>query len=187
MRPRARIPALAFLLAFATLSSGCFVISLQPLYDDASLVTDDTLAGTWQGLEPAATIVIEPGEWKAYRVTYTARTTSYAFTGYLTKIGDAVLLDLTPAHGVEADPLTVPTHGVCRVQHEGDRLALTPLDYDWFTAALRAGTLGRLEGALDSRQNLLVTSKTAVLRAWLLAHVRNGDIFREPVTFTRSK
>ncbi len=186
MRP-ARIPALALLLALASVSSGCFVITLQPLYDDTSLVTDEALAGTWHAQEPAATIVIEPGEWKAYRLTYTARTTSYAFAARLTKIGDVVLLDVTPAHGLEADPLTVPTHGICRVQHEGDTLTLAPLDYDWFTAALRARKLTPLEAAVDDRQNLLITSKTTVVRAWLLAHIRNAEVFREPVTFTRSK
>ncbi len=186
MRP-ARIPALALLLALACLSSGCFVIALQPVYDDASLTTDEGLPGTWQAQDPAATVVIEPGEWKAYRVSYTARATSYAFVGYLTRIGDAVLLDLTPAHGLEADPLTVPTHGLCRLQHEGNTLTLAPLDYDWFTAAFRARKLAPLETALDGRQNLLVTSKTAVVRAWLLAHIRSGEIFREPVTLTRAR
>ncbi len=186
MRP-VRIPALALLIALACLSSGCFVITLQPVYDDASLVADDALPGTWQGQEPAATVVIGPGEWKAYRITYTARTTSYAFVGYLTKIGDAVLLDLTPAHGLEADPLTVPAHGICRLQREGDTLTLAPLDYDWFTAALRARKLAPLDAAVDGRQNLLVTSKTAVVRAWLLAHLKNADVFREPVTLTRSR
>ena len=81
----------------------------------------------------------------------------------------------------------LPVHGVCRLQHEGDTLILAPLDYDWFVAAARAKTLTKLEIALDSRQNLLLTSPTAALRAWLLAHLKTADAFREPVTWTRAR
>ena len=111
----------------------------------------------------------------------------YVLVGYLTKIGEVTFLDLTPAHGLEAGPLTIPAHGVCRLQHEGDTVTILPLDYDWFMTAVRAKTLTKLETALDGRQNLLLTSKTAVLRAWLLAHLKTADAFREPLTFTRIK
>jgi len=182
-----RALSLAVLLALASLSSGCLVITLQPIYDDASLEVDETLAGTWQGREQAAAVVVERGEWKSYRITYTARNTSYAFVAYLTKIGDALFLDVAPAHGLEVGPLMIPAHGVCRLQHEGDSVTIAPLDYDWFMAAIRAKTLARLDTALDSRQNLLLTSKTVALRAWMLAHLKTADAFREPITFTRSK
>lgn len=178
---------LAFLLVAASISSGCLVLALQPIYDDASLEVDEALAGAWQGQEQAATLVVERGEWRSYRVTYTARNTSYALVGYLTKIGEVTFLDLTPEHGLEAGPLTIPAHGVCRLQHEGDTVTILPLDYDWFMTAVRAKTLMKLETALDGRQNLLLTSKTAVLRAWLLAHLKTADAFREPLTFTRIK
>jgi hypothetical protein len=187
MPARARVPRLAVLLALACLSSGCLVITLQPIYDDGSLEVDEGLAGSWRGEEQNATVVVERGEWKSYRVTYTARTTSYAFVAYLTKIGDALFLDLTPDHGLEAGPLMIPAHGVCRLQRDGDSLTIAALDYDWFTAAIRAKKLAGLETALDGRQNLLVTSKTAAARSWLLAHLKTPDVFREPVTFTRSK
>jgi hypothetical protein len=178
---------LALLLAVACLSSGCLVITLQPVYDDAALEVDETLAGTWRSEEPASTVVVERGEWKSYRVTYTARSASYTFVAYLTRIGDGLLLDLVPARGVEDVPLIVPAHGVCRLQHEGDRVTIAPFDYDWFTAAVRSKTLTRLETAFDARQNLILTSKTAALRAWILAHQKTADVFREPVVFTRAK
>ncbi len=178
---------LALLLALACLSSGCLVITLQPVYDDTSLEVDDTLIGTWQAQEPGATVVVERGEWKSYRIAYTARSTSYAFVAYVTKIGDALFLDLSPEHGLEEGPLTVPAHGLCRLQHDGDRVTVTPLNYDWFTAASRAGTLKGLDPALDARQNMILMSKTAALRAWLLAHLKTADAFREPITFNRVK
>jgi len=178
---------LALLLAFACLSSGCLVITLQPVYDDSALEVDETLAGTWQSQEPASTVVVERGEWKSYRVTYTARSTSYTFVAYLTRIGDALFLDLTPARGLDEVPLLVPAHGVCRLQHDGDRATIVPFDYDWFTAALRSKTLARVDAAFDARQNLVLTSRTPALRAWILAHQKAADVFGEPVVFTRMK
>ncbi len=178
---------LALLLVVACLSPGCLVISLQPAYEDTSLEVDETLPGTWQASEQGWTVAVERGEWKSYRVAFTARNTSYTFVAYLTKIGDAVFVDLTPANALEEAPLIVPTHGVCRLQHDGDRLTVAPLDYDWFTAAVRAKTLMRVDTAFDVRQNLILTSKTAALRAWLLAHLKSADAFREPITFNRVK
>ena len=187
MLARARLPRLAVLLALACLSSGCLVTSLQPIYDDSSLEVDETLVGAWQGREQGATVVVERGEWKSYQITYTLKSTSYALVGYLTKIGDSLFLDLTPAQGLEAVPLMIPAHGVCRVQRDGDTVTIAALDYDWFTAARRSKKLAGLETALDARQNLLVTSKTETLRTWLLARLKAADVFREPVAFTRVK
>jgi hypothetical protein len=182
-----RVPRLAVLLAFACLSSGCLVTNLQPIYDPGSLEADDSLVGTWQGQDQGATVVVERGEWKSYQLTYTSRSTSYVLVGYLTRIGDALFLDLTPAHGVEAGPLMVPVHGICRLQHEGDTVTVAVLDYDWFTSALKAKKLVGLDAAVDSRQNLLLTSTTEAVRAWLSKNLKTADAFREPITFTRAK
>ncbi len=182
---RARVPALAVLLAF--LCPGGLVTTLQPIYDAGSLEVDDTLRGSWQSQDLGATVVVERGEWKSYRLTYTARSTSYAFVGYLTKIGDWLFLDLTPAQALEAGPLVIPAHGICRLRHEGDALSVAVLDYDHFMSAVRARKLSGLEAALDARQNLLVTSKTDALRAWLQKNAGSVEVFREPTSFARAK
>jgi len=187
MLARARLPRLAVLLALACLSSGCLVTSLQPIYDDSSLEVDETLVGAWQGREQGATVVVERGEWKSYQITYTLKSTSYALVGYLTGIGDALFLDLAPARGLEAGPLTIPAHGICRLQHDGDNVTIAVLDYDWFTSVIKGKKLATLDAALDSRQNLLLTSKTEALRAWLSRNLKTANVFREPITFTRSK
>ncbi len=187
MPARARVPALAVLLALAFLSSGCLVTTLQPIYDDESLQVDETLTGTWQGQEQGATIVVERGAWKSYRVSYAARSTSFVFVGYLTAIGGFRFLDLTPEHGLEAGPLMIPAHGICRLHHDGDRLSVEVFDYDWFTSAVRAKKLAGLDTAVDGRGNILLTSKTEVLRGWLEKNGATAEVFHEPVIFTRAR
>ena len=183
----ARLLNLVVLLALACTLSACLVTSLQPIYDDASLEVDETLPGTWQASEQGATVVVERGEWKSYRLTCTMKGASYALVGYLTRLGDSLFLDLTPASGLEAGPLTIPAHGICRLRHDGDSVTIAVLDYDWFTVAIKAKKLATLDAALDSRQNLLVTSKTPIVRAWLSKNLQAADVFREPIAFTRSR
>ncbi len=187
MRPRTRSVTLAVLLACACASSACLVLTLQPIYDDGSLESDEGLPGTWVSEEQPATVTVERGEWKSYRLTYTSRSTSYALVGYLARVGDATFLDLTPAQGLEAGPLVIPAHGICRLRRDGDSLTVAALDYEWFAAARGSKKVEGLEMAMDLRQNLLLASKTSTLRAWLQAHLKTADAFREPVTFTRSK
>ena len=185
--PPVRALGLAFVLAAACLSCGCLVVTLQPVYTDSELQTDEGLAGTWESQELGATAVVERGEWKAYRIAYTSKSASLAFVGYLTKIGETRYLDLTPVRGLEAGPLMIPAHGVCRFERAGNHLTLAAFDYDWFVATQQARTLGKLEATFDGRQNLLLTSPTEAVRAWLLARPAAGDEFREHVTFVRKR
>lgn len=175
----------ALLVVAACLFPGCLVLSMQPAYDAESLEVDETLVGKWQAQDQPATVVVERGEWKSYRINYSSRNTSYALTGYITKIGDALFIDVTPLGGLEGVPLMVPAHGIARLQHTGDTVTIAALDWEWFTADARAKTVARLAPALDARQNLLLTCKTPVLRAWLLANLKTADAFREPVVFRR--
>ena len=177
--------ALALLVAAACLSSGCLVVTLQPLYTDGSLQVDQGLLGTWDSQELGATVVVEQGEWKAYQIAYKSKAASYALVGYLTLIGGATYLDLTPARSLEEGPLMIPAHGICRLERAGDRLTLTALDYDWFVATLAARKLGKVDASLDSRKNVLLTSATEAVRAWLAARPAQADAFREPVAFVR--
>lgn len=177
---------LLVLLAAATASPGCLVLSVASLYDADSIEVDDRLVGTWEARDRSATAVVERGEWKSYRITYSERAEKFAFVGHLTKVRDDVFLDLAPLHGVESMPLLVPVHGFARVRHSADTLSLAPIDYDWLRPAVLAKKAGRLDAAFDARQNVLATSPTAVVRAWL-AELKSEDAFREPVEFVRAR
>ena len=124
----------AALAVVACASSGCLVVSLEPIYTPATIQTDDPLLGSWEDTEDGSTAVVERGEWKSYRVTYTSGSTSLDLTAYETTIGDRTFLDLTPARGLESGPLMIPAHLACRLTRTGDRVIVTGLSYDWFTA-----------------------------------------------------
>ena len=176
--------AIASLLLSALLSSGCLVGSLHPFYEAESLEFDDALLGAWENREEGTVIQVDRGEWKSYRVKYPARGGPVVLTGFLTRIGDCRVLDLTPWRPADPASLLVPIHVAVRLQLLGDSLTLAPLDYDRLLPDVERGRLPRLHAVVDERKNVLLTADTAALRAWLGAS-RASDVFGESTRFTR--
>src|SRR5262249_55752750 len=61
----------AAIVLAAVVSSGCLVVSLQPVYDDKSITFEEPLLGKWSNTEDQIQATIERGEWRSYKVTYT--------------------------------------------------------------------------------------------------------------------
>jgi hypothetical protein len=177
---------LLVLLAALVFAPGCLVLSVNPVYDGETIGWDPALLGSWQDPDDNASILIERGEWKSYRVRYTHPIETGELTGYLTAIGDDRVLDVMPARGEDRGSFLIPVHASFRVQLDGDRLELTPLSYDWFFDRLRAGRrIAGLEAAIDQKENALVVSPTQALRAWWRAQARGGPMFGAPAVFVR--
>jgi hypothetical protein len=171
------------LLFAALISPGCLVLSLQPAYDNESIVSDDALVGSWSNTDDQTEATIERGEWRSYRITYKDRFATRTFQGNLTKIGAATFLDLTELRGVDPGPYLVPVHGVFRVEIAGNTLTATPFDYNWFSRAIAQKTMVRLSAAVDDRRNAIVTSPTPEFRRWL-AQVPD-EAFAASMTFRK--
>jgi hypothetical protein len=173
--------AAVVLAAFA--SSGCLVLSLQPAYDDKSIVFEESLLGSWSSSEDQVQATIERGEWRSYKITYTDHSATRTFQGNLTKIGAAQLIDLTESRGADPGPYLVPVHAVYRLEIKGDTLTAAPLDYGWFTRAMQQKLLSRLTVSFDDRRNTVIASSTPELRRWLAKPP--ADVFAAPMTFER--
>jgi len=178
-----RIFVVAFVCVGSFAWSGCLVISLQPAYDDQSVFFDEALLGQWENAEDGERAAIERGEWRSYRITYTDRTATRVFQGNLTKVGVAMLLDVTEMRGADPGPLLVPVHGLIRVTIAGDTLTAARLNYDRFIRARTQKAIGLPPSAVDDRRNAVITAPTGELRQWL-AKVP-ADAFEAPATFTR--
>jgi hypothetical protein len=167
----------------AAASSGCLVVTLQPAYDDQSLIFDEALLGQWENAEDGTRATIERGEWRSYKITFVDRTATRVFQGNLTKIGASRFLDLTEMRGADPGPLLVPVHGIARVTVRDAALDVALLDYDWFTRAISRKSLGRLSTAADDRRNVVITATTGEVKRWLAR--TPADAFAAPATFTR--
>lgn len=188
MPKRARLARAALLLALSLPSWGCLVLSLHPAYDDESIVWDPGLVGGWQNVEDNASLQVERGEWRSYRIRYSHPIESGELTGYLTAIGTERYLDVMPARGQDHGAFLVPVHAVLRVRLRGDSLELTPLSYDWFFAGLRSARgIPRLQAVEDQKENALIVSTTPLLRAWLRSQPADGAAFGASASFVRTR
>jgi hypothetical protein len=181
---RANMVRVAVVLAAALASSGCLVLSLQPVYDAASVIFDEALIGTWANTEDETSATIERGEWRSYKVAYTDRFSTRTFHGNLTRIGAATWLDLTEVRGRDDGPFLLPVHGLFRVSVAGDVLSVAPLDYGWFSRAIEQKQAGRPLATLDDRRNVVIAASTADLRRWLAG--APAEAVATPTTYRRA-
>jgi hypothetical protein len=178
-----RVFVVAFVFVGPLVWSGCLVVTLQPAYDDQSIVFDEALLGRWENADDGERATIERGEWRSYRITYTDRTATRSFQGNLTRIGAALVLDVTEMRGADPGPFLVPVHGIVRISIEGDRLTTARLDYERFMRARAQKSTGLPMSAIDDRRNAVITASTGDLRRWLTR--MPVDAFGTPATFAR--
>jgi hypothetical protein len=177
---------LALVLALAG-APGCLVLSLTPAYDQDAIAWDPDLIGNWQDVEDNASLAIERGEWRSYKVHYVHPIETGDLTAYLTAIGDERYLDLMPVRGEDRGSFLIPVHAILRVRLQADRLELSPLSYDWFADRLReARGIAGLRVSLDQKENALILSPTARFRTWLRGQDPAGPVFGAPAAFTRA-
>ena len=183
-----RLIAALLLIAATSASSGCLVLSLSPSYDEAALGWDPNLIGVWESSDDKATVQIDRGEWKSYRIHYVHPIETGDLTGYLTMIGNQRYLDVTPVRGADPGSFLIPVHALLHVRLDADRLDLTPLSYDWFADQLRSRrAIPSLSVVLDQKQNALIVSPADRLRAWVGLQSVDAPAFGASATFTRKR
>jgi hypothetical protein len=176
---------IAVVLAWCA-TPGCLVLSLNPVYDDTTLAWEPALVGHWIDADDNATLNIERGEWRSYRVHYQHPIETGDLTGYVTVVGNDKYLDLMPVRGQDRGSFVIPVHALLRLRLEGDRLELTPLSYDWFFDRVRAAKpVEGLAVSLDQKENVLMTSQTDAIRRWLRLQPPDGPMFGAAATFIR--
>ena len=166
------------------------MLSVNPAYDDNTLAWDPDLIGQWDDAEDKASITIERGEWRSYKLRYQHPIETGELTGYLTIVGNERFLDVMPARGQDRGSFLIPVHAVIRVRlikaGTGDTLELTPLSYDWFADHLRSGKpIAGLAASLDQKENALLTTPGDRFRDWLRLQPVDGPMFGAAATFTR--
>jgi len=189
----------ALVLAIMPFTTGCWVRSVYPFYEDSDVVIDQTLAGAWVGegelrncvlaisLSAASrTYMIEvansENKTAGCKATTETQSESMEFRGQLVQIGQRRFFDMVD---MDHDGLDM----LLKVETEKPGLALTPLDSEWMANAMenqtvklrgRAEVLGGEFGAgppPDGRVTLV--SATSDLRDFLRQHADDKGVFSE--------
>jgi hypothetical protein len=144
-------------LAGAAMLTGCSsLVSLAPFVTQDQAAGDPALEGLWQGGggdDKDVMLIRQKGS--AYSIRYFGKGKGKGidFEGYLSRVGDAELMDLSTS-GNDASRLGLPVHMVARVWTDGGRLKWVFLDSDWLKDQAKQ-TLG----AQASGDRTLITAK----------------------------
>jgi len=193
-----RIFTITVLLAALFILSGCWVFSIQPLYEDKDITYDPTLVGTWWQPSAGCTLVItSKPEDRTYQLEYTASKTSDAclfepgtkfnITGRMVKLNGRMYMDVyQPSRDDGVGFPSVPLHSAYLVTLDKISLSLTPLDDDWLDKAV-AGKKFSVERTKTPDFDLILSGPTAELQELYSKHAGDPEAFKKnpKLTFQR--
>jgi hypothetical protein len=160
-----RISQVVLALAGTLMCTGCSeMISLHPFVADSDAVQDARLPGVWLDGEDPMYIVRPDGNGYTISLSDKSSPTVYKLKGKMLKVGDARILDLTPA---DEDAFQIAAHTPMRVWIEGATLRVAFLDSKWLRE--RAGA----QLATQAGDRLLITSPPEDVTRFLLTY--GGD------------
>ena len=177
-----RLLALTITIMSLPLTTGCWVQSVYPFYEESDVVADDSLAGTWLGeaeLQPCLlNIAFDPGE-KVYNIamsksaeaTEEMKCVEMTAKGHLVQLGSQRFVDVVPTDEKSLAQL----HSLMKVKLDGQNLVLVPLDADWLADAIRDKTfdlMARIDEKVVPPVDVILTSPTRDLRNLLR---KSGD------------
>lgn len=179
-------------LGLLALAGGC-VPSLNPLYTEQDLVFDPALVGVWGDDNKMAGskeswAFTKAGE-KEYRAVYTDNDGNPGeFVAHLAKIEGRLFLDLYP----EAPDLKendfykmhlIPVHTFLLVSQIGPTLKMAVMDPDWMKKYLEEHPDALPHQLRDKA--VILTASTEELQAFVLAHLKDEDMFGKPSDIPR--
>jgi hypothetical protein len=160
-----RISQVVLALAGTLMCTGCSeMISLHPFVVDGDAVQDAHLPGVWlDGGDPM--YIVRP-DGNGYTISQSDKSSPavYKLKAKMLKVGDARILDLTPA---EEDAFQIAAHTPLRVWMEGATLRVAYLDSEWLREKARA------QLATEAGDRLLITSPQEDVTRFLLTY--GGD------------
>lgn len=181
------------ILVLATMTWLSCVASLLPLFEDAYLVSEPGLLGTWKAADAADTWTFEKADGMEYLLIQrqaeydlekvpSRETTSQKvpgdtvrFRARLGRLGAGLFLDLVPAdqgHPEIRNDLynahMIPGHTLARVWLEKDSLRIVFLDQDWLAKAIKDGRMAPAH--VETKDWLVLTAPTAELQTFILKY-----------------
>jgi hypothetical protein len=140
------------------------MISLHPFVADGDAIQDAGLPGVWLDGDDPMYIVRPDGNGYTISLSDKSSPAVYKLKAKMLKVGDARILDLTPA---DEDAFQIAAHTPLRVWIEGATLRVAYLDSKW----LREKAAAQL--ATQAGDRLLITSPQEDVTRFLLTY--GGD------------
>ena len=183
---------IAFILILVLGMTGCFVLSVHPLYFEKDLVFESGLVGTWGEKEHEKDLselwIFKKSGEKSYRlIIRDVEEGEGLFEAHLLKLGDHMFLDLYPEEPETGSEFynmhVIPAHSFMRVSLEGYVLRLAFFDLDWLKKNIEQNKVSIKHECRDD--TIVLTASTEELQAFVLKHIEEAFIFEEEGTLHR--
>ena len=175
-----RIPQLVLALAGTLLCTGCAeLIGLHPFVTDTEAALDTRLLGVWTD-DDDVYIVRQDGN--GYTIGYSSEKKSseyYKLKAKMLKVGEARILDLTPA---EEDAFQIAAHTPLRVWVEGATLRIAFLDSKWLQDLATAHL-----AVQENDKRLLITSPQEDVTRFLLTYGADDRAYGKPTVLMKQQ
>jgi hypothetical protein len=177
-----------FVLILVLGMTGCFVLSVHPLYFEKDLVFESGLVGTWGEKEHEKDLselwIFKKSEDKSYRLIIREKEEGEGmFEAHLLKLGDHLFLDLYPEEPETGSEFynmhVIPAHSFIRISLEGHVLRLAFFDLDWLKKNIEENKVSIKHERRDD--TIVLTASTEELQEFVLKHVKEAFPFEEGV------
>jgi len=195
-RPTSRgIGGIVLVLAAALSFSGCWVTSINPLYEesrteistrDPDLIFEPSLLGAWvDHSDKCGGVTLTSKDGETYDLQAPGRTQGCTesdrpshLQGRLVKLDSHYFMDIFPAEE-DVCNLCLPQHNIFLAQFDKSNLSLIPIDSNWFKRALADHTV-TLATLADDTDTITASSKD--LKAFCRKYAENKEVFKTDST-----
>jgi len=169
--------------------------SVNPFYTSKDIVFEQKLVGCWQDKEAKdnpQTWTFEAGPEKSYKLTVVedGGDKSGEFSAHLFSLKQTLSLDIVPTDCKYATNIAgiteasmFPGHLLFKVAAIQPELKLAVTDYEWLEKFLEKNPNALAHHLEDKR--ILLTASTSELQQFILAHVGEGELFKDPGVMER--
>ncbi len=169
-------------MLLALFTTGCVVVSLNPLFTTSEISFDPALVGTWvpfsEKVESAERWTFREGGSKDYDLTISRANSDppIKLEAYLLRLEKYSFLDIG-GRGDGSQTMTIPVHMFARIWVDKDALMLAELDSSWLETMISGGE-GIPHQQLDKNfGGILLTASTKELQRFILMHIDDPGAF----------
>lgn len=176
-----RLVAMLAVLAGALLSTSCGpALSVNRLYTEKDLVTDDRIVGQWaDGKNEGVFEFRKNGD--GYIAVEAGKSECEAYSVHIVRIGQTLFLDAAP---YKSHDLAIDGHVFLKLRLDNDELNMQLMDWEWLKdKAVQAG-LAQFE-TVDKQR--ILTASTPELQKFLALYANEPKAFEDDIPTLRRK
>ena len=177
-----------FVGMFLTLiMTGCWTLSVHPLYFKKDLTFEPDLIGTWGEEDSEENLdefwIFKQIREKTYRLTIKVKSKPDAeFEAHLVKLGKHMFMDIYPEEPETRNDFynahVIPAHSICKFTLEGYVVTMTFIDSDWLEKGLKENKISIKHERRDDM--IVLTAGTKELQEFVLKYFDEGFDTADP-------